>query len=290
MTTTRRPTLRVALAVAAFGLTGLAFAGTASEAHADVRIRIGGGGHVRIGGWHRPRPHVRYHGPSIRIGGAIWLGGSYYGSGYYARGFAQPPPPPAPPACDCGTGYYPPVAPAPSTYVAAQAAPALEPLPRFGVGAYLGGVSVDGEHEGEDVGLVGQFRFGNSGLLVDGEIAKNTLAGGDRVDRRLMVGLTYELGPRRRLAPYITGGLGVTQVDVGGGEYEDAQSIAEIGGGLRWRMTDRISLFGDLRVGGRESIQDETPDPRPTDPTLARVAPNGDEEYSRLRLGAMLTF
>jgi hypothetical protein len=176
--------------------------------------------------------------------------------------------------------------------VAAPVQPAPEPLNRFGIGAYLGGVSVDGEHEGEDVGLVGQFRLGQSGLLFEGEIAKNTLEGGDRVDRRLMAGLTYELGKRRRLAPYVTAGFGVTQVDVGGGEFQDAQSIAEIGGGLRWRMSDRISLFGDIRFGGRESIQDDddAPDPRPTDPDLARIAPDADEEYSRVRLGAMLTF
>jgi hypothetical protein len=87
----------------------------------------------------------------------------------------RPPPPPSP-ACDCGTGYYPPIAPAPTAYAVAQPVAAPEaPLPRFGIGAYLGGVAVQGANEGQDVGLVGQIRLGRS-LLVDGEIAKNTLA------------------------------------------------------------------------------------------------------------------
>lgn len=282
-----RSSFRVSLALVAFGLAGTALVGTASTASADVRIRIGGGGHIRFGGWHRPT--YRYHGPSIRIGGAIWLGSGYY----YGRGFAQPPPPPPPPspACDCGTGYYPPIAPAPTAYAVAQPVAAPEaPLPRFGIGAYLGGVAVQGANEGQDVGLVGQIRLGRS-LLVDGEIAKNTLADGDRVDRRLMAGLTYELAAQRRLSPYITAGLGVTQVDVGGGTYEDAQSLAEVGGGVRWRMSERISLFGDLRLGARQSIDNaDGIKPQPTDPVLAKVVPDSDEQYSRLRLGAMLTF
>jgi opacity protein-like surface antigen len=290
--TSSSPRLRTALALAAFGLTSVAIAGTAAPASADVRIRIGGGGHVRFGGWHRPR--IRYHGPTIRIGGAIWLGGgSYYYAGY-DRSYAQPPPPPPPPradACACGPAYYPPVAPPPGAYaVAAAPAPVRPPLPRLGLGAYIGGVAVEGKNEGQDVGLVGQFRLGR-GLLIEGELAKNELADGDRVDRRLMAGLTYELAPYRPLTPYITGGLGVTQVDVGGGELEDSQSLAEIGGGLRWRMSERISVFGDLRLGARQQIEhgDELT-PQPADPSLARVMPDNDEQYSRLRLGAMLTF
>lgn len=280
-----RPTLRISLAVLAFGLSGVTLAATSSRASADVRIRIGGGGHIRFGHWHRPTYH--YQGPSVRIGGAIWLGGSYYsGDG---QGFAQPPPPP-PPACDCGTGYYPPIAPAPTAYAVAPLMAPPPPLPRFGIGAYLGGVAVQGVNEGQDVGLVGQFRLGRS-LLVDGEIAKNTLASGDRVDRRLMAGLTYELAANRRLSPYISGGLGVTQVDVGGGSYQDSQSLAELGGGVRWRMTDRLSLFGDLRFGARQSIDSNAAsDPKPMDTGLAKVMPQSDEKYSRMRLGAMLTF
>ncbi len=282
MTPIRRTTLFATLALAL----GATFSvGTVETASADVRIRIGGGGSIKFGRWHRPV--YRRHNPHIRIGGAIWMGGGYY----YHRGYAQPPP--AAPPCNCATGgYYPPLAPAPTTYAAAPAAPAERPLPRLGVGAYLGGIAVDGVNEGSDVGLVGQFRLSRS-LIIEGEIAKSTIADGDRIDRRLLAGLTYELSPHRRLSPYVTGGLGVTQVDVGGGAFEDAQSIAEIGGGLRWRMSERISLFGDLRLGARQTIEQDdgaVPQPQPTDPGLARVVPEADEEYSRLRLGAMVTF
>ena len=294
MKLSRRSTLRsrlnlgLTVALAGAALAGPSLVDAGSSAAADVRIRIGGGGHVRLGNWHRP--HYRYHGPSIRIGGAIWLGSGYR----YERGFAQPPPPPPPAACDCNNGgYYPPLAPAPAPYapaVAYAAAPADPPLSRFGIGAFLGGVAVEGVNEGQDVGLIGQIRLGRS-LLVEGEIAKNTLADGDRVDRRLVAALTYELRPARRLSPYITGGLGVTQVDIGNGEFADNQSIAELGGGLRWRMTDRITLFGDLRLGGRQSIDngDEIA-PQPSDSPMAKLMPEHDEKYSRLRLGGMLTF
>jgi opacity protein-like surface antigen len=275
----------LSLALAAVTVTGVALVETASTASADVRIRIGGGGKIRFGHWHRHRPHVRYHGPTIRIGGSIWLG-----SGAYYRTYATPPPPPPPPSCDCAApAYYPPIAPAPSTYVAAPA-PVRDPLPRFGIGVYLGGVAVEGVNEGQDVGVVGQLRLSRS-LVLEGEIAKNELADGDRVDRRMMAGLTFELSPRNRISPYVTGGIGVTQVDVGGGEFEDEQSLAEIGGGLRWRMSERITLFGDLRLGARQTIEDEDElRPQPTDPALGRVMPESDEDYSRLRLGALLTF
>jgi hypothetical protein len=230
--------------------------------------------------WWRPH-HVRR--PVIHVGGHIWLGGGYY----YERPFAQPPPPPAP-ACDCGPQYYGPIAPAPTTYAAAVVVE--EPrLPRWGVGAFLGGVSVDGEHEGEDVGLVGQLRL-TRGLLVEGEIAKNTLEDGGRVDRRMMIGLNYELGAQRRLAPYLTAGIGTSQVEVEGG-WEDNQAVAEIGAGLRWRMTDRLSLFGDIRFGQRESIEDgDEPVLLPADATARSLVPDSDEEYSRVRLGAMVMF
>ncbi len=265
---------------------------TATEASADVRVRIGGSAraHVRIGG---PRVHVRpfrpfrpyrtYRHRPIVIGGSIWIGGGYY----YERPFAQPPPPPV--DCQCDNGYYAPIAPAP--YVGSQVVVVAEnPLPRFGLGAFLGGVSVGGEHEGEDLGLVGQLRLSGP-LLLEAEIAKNTLAGGDRVDRRILLGANLELGARRRLAPYVTAGIGSTQVEVEGG-WEDNQAIAEIGAGLRWRMTDRITLFGDMRLGSRESLNDSAePAPAGATPLARSVIPDDEgESYSRLRLGGMVTF
>ena len=261
---------------------------TAHDASADIRVRIGGSAHVRIGG---PRvvvrPYWRYHPvrrSTIYVGGHIWLGGGYYDD----RPFAQPPPPPPVESCNCDPQYYGPIAPAPAPYVAA--AVVEEPiLPRWGFGVFMGGVSVDGEHEGEDVGLVGQLRL-TRGLLVEGEIAKNTLENGGRVDRRMMAGLTYELGAERRLAPYLTAGLGTTQVKVDGG-WEDNQAIGEVGAGLRWRLSPRIALFGDVRLGQRETVdKGDTIQPLPTDASARALVPDDEESYSRVRLGGLLTF
>lgn len=282
----------------AFGLLLGGSAVAPQEASADVRVRIGGRAHVRIGGGgYRPhrvrviRPWYRHrhvHRPVIHVGGHIWLGGGYY----YERPFAQPPPPPAvTPGCNCGPEYYGPIAPAPQPYAAAVVVADEPRLPRWGFGAFMGGVSVDGEHEGEDVGLIGQLRL-TKGLLVEGEIAENTLEDGGRVDRRLLVGLNYEFGAQRRLAPYVTAGIGTTQVEVDDGAWEDNQAIAEIGAGLRWRLSDRIALFGDLRFGSRDSFHDDdraVPEPD-LGATGRSLMPEGEEEYSRIRLGGMITF
>jgi hypothetical protein len=257
---------------------------------ADVRVRIGGNAHVRIGGGgHRVRVvrPWRYHRarrPVVYVGGHIWLGGGYYDD----RPFAQPPPPPPPVDCNCDGQYYGPIAPAPATYV--TTAVVAEPvLPRWSLGVFMGGVSVEGNHEGEDVGFMGQFRL-TRGLLLEGEIAKNTIEDGGRVDRRMMVGLTYELGAERRLAPYLTAAVGTSQVEVEGG-WNDDQAVGEIGAGLRWRLSPRIALFGDLRLGSRESIDNgDTAMPVPTDASTRALVPENEESYSRVRLGAMLTF
>lgn len=282
--------LSLALAAAASLFAG-GSALTANDASADVRVRIGGSAHVRIGGGPRVRyvhrPYWRYHRvhrPTVYVGGHIWLGGGYY----YERPFAQPPPPPPPADCNCGGQYYGPIAPAPATYVSTPVV--AEPvLPRWGFGVFMGGVSVDGEHEGEDLGLVGQFRL-TRGLILEGEIAKNTLEDGGRVDRRMMAGLTYELGAERRWAPYLTAGIGTSQVEVEGG-WQDNQALGEIGAGLRWRLSPRLALFGDMRLGSRETLEQETRDGGvPTDASLRSLVPEQEEEYSRVRLGAMLTF
>lgn len=283
---------------------GLVLGGTAvesavapQEAEAQVRVRIGGSAHVRINGGGGYRGHRTYHRrvvrpwwrrghvhrPVVHVGGHIWLGGGYY----YERPFAQPPPPPA--ACDCGPQYYGPIAPAPAP-IGATVYVADEPrLPRWGIGVFMGGVSVEGEHEGEDVGLVGQFRL-TRGLIVEGEIAENTLADGGRVDRRMMLGLNYELGAQKRLAPYIAAAVGTTQVEVDGG-WEDNQAVAEIGGGLRWRLSPRLALFGDIRFGSRETIeQEDRPVLPPTDATGRSLVPEREESISRVRIGGMVTF
>ncbi|MBK9032941.1 MAG: hypothetical protein IPL61_16985 [Myxococcales bacterium] len=273
-------THRIALLIA-----GTALIAGAQAASADVRIRIGGGAHVRFGGGAPIRAHWVHrhvHQPTVRIGGSIWIGGGYY------QPFAQPPPPPPPPpvSCDCEQPAYYPIAPQPVGYVAAPAPVATAPLSRFGIGAFLGGVSVDGEHEGKDVGLVGQFRL-TRGLIAEAEIAKNELAGGARIDRRIMAGLQIELRPYRRFTPYLAGALGTTQVEVGD-SWQDHQTMAELGGGARYRLSERLSIFGDVRFGQRQ-LSDQAD--RPLDTTTARaIIPSPDETYSRVRLGGMVTF
>ena len=282
--------LSLALAAAATLLTAGA-ALSANDAAADVRVRIGGSAHVRIGG---PRvivrPYWRYHPvrrSTVYVGGHIWLGGGYY----YDRPFAQPPPPPPVESCNCEPQYYGPIAPAPATYVSAPVV-VENPLPRWGFGVFMGGVSVEGQHEGEDVGLVGQFRL-TRGLILEGEYAKNTLEDGGRVDRRMMAGLTYELGAERRLAPYLTAGLGTSQVEVDGG-WKDNQALGEVGAGLRWRLSPRLALFGDMRLGSRETMNADEPTRGdggiPTDASARALVPDAEESYSRVRLGALLTF
>lgn len=159
----------------------------AQTAAADVRISIGGGGHIRIGGGGHARAHWVRHHHRVHVGGAIWIGG------VYRQLPAQPPPPPPPPqpACNCEPNYYP-IAPQPVAYAAVAPAPraaaavALRPgrVPRQGV-------AVDGEHEGKDAGLVAQLRVGKR-FQLEAELAKNELADGAREDRRFMAGLQFE--------------------------------------------------------------------------------------------------
>ncbi len=289
----RTSLLKLALAAVlpSMALFAVGSVATAQDASADVRVRIGGNAHVRIGGGgHRVRVvrpwwrHHQVHRPVVHVSGHIWLGGGYYDE----RPFAQPPPPPSVESCNCDPQYYGPIAPAPGPYVAAVAV--AEPvLPRWGFGAFMGGVSVEGAHEGEDVGLVGQFRL-TRGLLVEGEIAKNTLENGGRIDRRLMAGLTYEINAERRWAPYVTAGLGTSQVEVEGG-WQDNQAVAEIGAGLRWRLSPSIALFGDMRMGSRESLDSDGGDTTlPTDASARALVPENEESYSRVRIGGMFTF
>lgn len=271
MTRTRRLTLLLACSALAVG---------AQTAAADVRISIGGGGHIRIGGGGHARAHWVRHHHRVHVGGAIWIGG------VYRQPFAQPPPPPPPPqpACNCEPSYYP-IAPQPVAYAAVAPAPEPRPLSRFGLGVFLGGVAVDGEHEGKDAGLVAQLRVGRR-FQLEAELAKNELADGAREDRRFMAGLQFELNPHRRLTPYAVAAVGTTQVQVGE-TWEDSQKLGELGGGLRLRLSERFTLFGDLRFGQRELADRAV---RPLDESVARIVPADEERYSRMRLGGLMTF
>ena len=274
--------LLLAFALATAGTTLLA----EQDARADVRVHVGGHVRVHVGGSgprvryrvYRPRPRaVRVH-----VGGAIWVGGGTY----YGPRFAEPPPSYS--YCDCDDGgYYGPVRPAPSVAVV-QPAPRA-PLPRWGLGVAAGGVSVEGQDAGSDLSLLGRFRL-TSGLAIEGEIGKNELADGTRVDRRLGASLVYELGAYNRWAPYGVAGLGVSQVDVGGGDYQSDQRFAEIGVGLRLALSRRIHIAADVRAGSRDQIGGD--EAQPLDGVARSVAPPADEseEYTRMRLSGILYF
>jgi hypothetical protein len=276
----------IATTLATLAVSGIA----AKDASADVRIRIGGGAHIRVGGgWHvrTPRVHWRprhYARPAYRVhvGGAIWLGG-----GYYTRPYAAPPPPPA--YCDCGPStvpsYYP-VSPGATTYATA---PVVPELPRWSIGLYAGGVDVDGEHEGEEYGVLARLRI-TPGLLVEGEIGKNELADGARVDRRIGGGLVWEMSPYRQWSPYLVGSLGVIQAEVGDDQFTTTQSYGELGLGLRLALSRNLHLTADVRGGTRQNVDEDGT--RPTVGIGREVAPTErtTEETVRVRGGVIFNF
>jgi hypothetical protein len=178
------------------------------------------------------------------------------------------------------------------------------PLPRFGIGLFGGASAVEAQdggsmHDSNDLGLLARLRL-TDGLLIEGELGRMTydIDGIDnaRVDRRLGGALLYEIGARNRWAPYLLGGLGVQQADVGGGTYETTQSYAELGAGLRFAITQKFHIAADIRAGSRNTV-DSTGDTAPVKTgTTARVitpppeSSNENEEYTRFRLSALLYF
>jgi hypothetical protein len=263
----------------------------APRAQADV-IHVGGSATIRVGGGIRVRtprvhwrPHRHHYGP--RAGAVI-----YYGGGYYDYRWAAPPPPPPP--CDCAPpvpAYYPP-AYAPAPVVVAQPAPPR--LARLGLGAFVGGTDTDGEGEGDDAGLFARLRL-TRGLIVEGELGHSELDY-DEVENRVGVSLLYEFGAQNRWAPYVLGGVGVSvREDEYGDEDEYARSYGEIGLGLRFALTERFHIAGDIRAGGAAPIEDED-DYYGDDDDLARgvVIPGHDDdepvEYTRARLSAVIYF
>jgi len=294
---------RLPLLVGAFGLLAL----VGSEA-AEARGRGwfgGGGGGVRIGGrgsvsvhWSSPRRAPVYRPRGWSVGGSIYIGTRapryrYYRPyrPYYYYYYSEPTYVPS----YYGTGYYP-VAPAAAPGVVAVSAPvALEPLPKFGLGLFAGGVTVEDIDHSSDFGLLGRLRLGGGGLFVEGEIGKTSYENDLRVDRRLGASLIYEIGTRNRFAPYVLAGLGVQQADVAG-EYTTAQNFAELGVGLRFAVTPKFHLAADIRAGSRDSMSSGDGS-APAMGTVARTiapptgdAPDDDEGYTRARLSAILFF
>ena len=284
---------RLALVVGSFGLLAALHTG---DADARGRVWFGGGGGVRISGggsasvhWSSP-PRSVYRPRGWSVGGSIWVGG---GAGYYPRYRYYRPYSyyPAYVPSYYGAAYYP-VAPAAAPGIVAVADPRPE-LPRFGIGLFAGGVSVQGQDDSSDVGVLGRLRL-TDGLLIEGELGKTSYPNDLRVDRRLGASLIYEIGARNKLAPYVLAGLGAQQADVAG-TYTTTQDFAEIGVGLRYALTPNFHLAFDVRAGSRNTVSSDEPVPVAAGTTARTISPpsssSGDnEDYSRARLSALLYF
>ncbi len=294
---------------ATLGLTTLGILTQATDASAD-RFRFSGGGRVHAqasGGIsvQYSRPAYRpYAGRGWGVSGRVYVGPRYnYGYyprySYYPRTYYYYQPVPSYYGVYSEPQSYYPVQPAaqPAAQVAIVA-PARPELPRFGIGLFAGGASVEGTDGGStkdssDVGLLGRFRL-SQGLLVEGEIGKTSYQNDLRVDRRLGASLIYEIGAYNKLAPYVLAGLGVQQAEVGqNGEFQTRQNFGEIGVGLRYALSPRLHILFDVRAGSRATA---TSDAMPqTDVATRTIAPpsatsNNNESYTRGRFAAVLNF
>jgi hypothetical protein len=289
-----RPPRLVALALSAFGFAAGMIA-TPSVASADrVRIRAGGGVHVRAHGRvrvrgprfhgrvYRPhyRPyHRRYFRPHIRL---RYYPRPYFYPHYYYWGYGYRY---ATPPChyECGPSYPPPAT------VAAPAHAPEPPMTRLGLGIFGGSVGVEDNDAGADVGLVGRVRLTRH-FLIEAEVSKTELADGERVDKRIGGALLLDLAPRSVLSPYLLGGGGFGQTDVNDGTLTAEQAYGELGVGLEWRLGRHFALFGDLRAGVRESNASEEELLLVTGTGDSGLRVDDDEHFTRARLGAMLYF
>jgi hypothetical protein len=280
----------------ALGLSTLA--ATADTAQAD-RFRFGGGGRVRV--------HARVGAPSggvsVRYGRgySYWrprgwsVGGSIYVGTYpryrYYRPYYYYTPVPSYYGY-YSTTYYP-VAPAPAVQTTVVETPSRPELPRFGLGLFAGGVSVEDKNESSDFGALARFRL-TPGLILEGEIGKQTYEESQRTDRRLGASLIYEIGAYNKLAPYVLAGLGVQQADVED-EWKTTQNFGELGIGLRWAVTPQFHLTFDVRAGSRASVSDNRDDTIAAGTSARTISPpdvdsEESEEYSRARFSAILYF
>jgi len=298
--------LRFALAFA-LGLSTLATVAHVDRAEAG-RYRFGGGGSVRVHAYARTAPggvSVTYsrsprYSPSRTwsVGGSVYVGPRYsyypryrYYRPYYSYNYYYPVP--------SYYGYYeqsyypvaPAAAPAPAVApVVAAAPPAPRQLPKFGVGLFAGGVSVENVDESSDLGLLGRYRL-TQGLLIEGEVGKTSYANDLRVDRRLGASLVYEIGAHNRFAPYVLAGLGAQQADVGG-EVTTTQNFGELGIGLRFALTPNVHILADIRAGSRASVSSDDRSDVAARSVVSPPSVDSDEseEYTRARLAAALYF
>ncbi|MCX5748031.1 MAG: outer membrane beta-barrel protein [Proteobacteria bacterium] len=292
MTTTSLLGRSLLVAVGAFTLTSLLDTGTAEagrfrfSGHAGVHF--GGGVHVNYA---RPAPQFRPHRWSVS--GHIYIGPQYTYRPYYYYT------PEYVPSYYPAQSYYP-IAPAPSATAQTVVVAANPELPRFGLGLFAGGASVEDRgsstSQSSDLGVVGRFRL-SGGLLVEGELGKTSYAQDVRVDRRLGASLVYEIGAYNRFAPYVLAGLGVQNAETNGA-YSADQSYGEIGAGLRYAVTPSLHLSADLRLGSRATMSNDADmSTLGTGNSTARtIAPpptsssDTSENYSRGRIAAILYF
>lgn len=289
----------------AIGLSALLQGGAAQAGHAHfsggvhVGGRVSGGvrfagpryaGSVRYG-YARPARSYYYH----RYYHRPWAGGRVYIGGYYPYAYGYYPYYPEVVPSYYGTTYYP-VVPQPAVAVAAPMIPAEPPLPTFGIGVFGGSTSVgsDDHQESTDFGGLARVRLGQSGLLLEGEIAKTKFKDDVRVDRRIGGSLIYEIGAHNAFAPYVLAGGGVNQADVDG-SFSTRQEYGEIGVGLRWALSRNLHLTLDVRAGERQAY--DSTQPVEVSATARSVAPpsgvngsNDTEDYTRARLAAILNF
>ncbi|MCW5806232.1 MAG: hypothetical protein KIT31_27955 [Deltaproteobacteria bacterium] len=300
---------RLGLLVAVLGFVSFAEMDSA-EARGRVRFSSSGGGgrvHARVHGnvnvsWNRGGAYRSYAQRPYRgwgTGGRVYVGGyrPYYGYGYgygyyrpysyYPRYYYYQPVP------SYYGSYYPVEAAPQSAAPAVVAAVAPRPeLPKFGIGVFAGGSAVEDIEESSDMGLLGRFRL-TPGLLIEGEIGKTSYADDLRVDRRLGASLVYEIGAYNKLAPYVLGGLGVQQADVGGGEFTTTQNFAEIGVGLRYALSPNVHVLFDVRAGSRQTMSQQSRGTGVVTRSITPPSPDADdigEQYTRARLAAMLYF
>jgi hypothetical protein len=296
VTSFRPLTFAIGALVATTTLVGTAEAGRFrggfhASGHASVHWNGGGGIHVTSG--------IRYSRPAWQprrwgVSGHIYVGPTYsyrpYYYGYYDYGYVP---------SYYGSSYYP-VAPqaeaGPSTVAVLPVEAARPELPKFGLGLFAGGASVNNDAgvsgaQSNDVGILARYRL-TEGLLIEGEIGKTSYEQNLRVDKRLGASLVYEFGAYNRLAPFVLAGLGVQEADTNGGDFNAKQNFAEVGGGLRYAITPHFHLTADIRVGARDTTSSDM-----TVGTIARTVapPSADaadttENYTRGRLAAILYF
>ena len=244
----------------------------AKTAEAGVRVRFGGrihvGGSVRIG---TPMPRSY-------VSGYMFWGPRYVAPApvYYAAPV---------PAYYTNPGYTPYYASAPATPAANPVTPALS---RFGIGVYAGGLAASNETEGDDAGLLARVRVTDH-LLIEGEMGRTSLADGARIDRRGSLGLVLELAPRSAWSAYGVAAAGAQRTEVGTNWQGDLQ-FGEAGVGLRWALSPSVSFLADLRYGERDLVNQTTQVSSPVERRVAPAQQDTAEQYSRIRLAAMVTF